>query len=84
MGATSRIVAAVMVGLAVTGCALTRQNNGVRLRGEPTTIAGAVATGSRPMPISRAAGCSLISRGSDAAAPVPVRAPSRRCSTIPV
>jgi len=25
MGATSRIVAAVMIGLAVTGCALTRQ-----------------------------------------------------------
>jgi len=48
------------------------QNNGVRLRREPPTIAGAAATGSRRTPISRAVGCSLISRGSDAAAPVAV------------
>src|SRR5262249_19334728 len=39
---------------------------------EPPTIAGAAATGSRLTPISRAAGCSLISCGSDAAALVAV------------
>src|SRR5262249_27058626 len=49
-----------------------RQNNGVRLRSEPPTIAAAAATGSRPSPISRAAGSNLISRGCDAAAPVAV------------
>ena len=48
------------------------QNNGVRLRSEPPTIAGAGAMGSRPTPISRAVGCSLMSRGSDAAALVAV------------
>jgi hypothetical protein len=32
------------------------QNNGVRLRREPPTIAGAAATGSRRTPISRAVG----------------------------
>jgi hypothetical protein len=35
-------------------------------------LAGAAATGSRRTPISRAVGCSLISRGSDAAATVAV------------
>src|SRR5215469_8393478 len=34
-----------------------RQNNVVRLRSEPPTIAGAAGTGSRPTPISRAVGC---------------------------
>jgi hypothetical protein len=38
----------------------------------PPTIAGAPAMDSRPTPISRAAGCSLISRGCDVAAAVAV------------
>jgi hypothetical protein len=38
MGATSRIVAAVMIGLAVTGCALT--GNGVRLRSGLPSLVG--------------------------------------------
>src|SRR5262245_3410767 len=54
------VAASVASGAAASG-------NGVRLRSEPPMIAGAAATGSRLTPISRAVGCSLISRGSDAA-----------------
>ena len=45
-----------------------RWNNDARLRSEPPTIAGAVVTDSGTTPISRVVGCSLILRGSDAAA----------------
>src|SRR5262249_14741014 len=56
-----------------------RQNNGVRLRSEPPTIAGAAATGSRLTPISRAVGCNLISRG-----PAPEAAVRNRGKTVPL
>jgi len=45
-----------------------RWNNDVRLRSEPPTITGAAVTDSGTTPISRVVGCSLILRGSDAAA----------------
>ena len=49
-----------------------RQNNGVRLRSKPPTTPAAAVTDSGTTPISRAVGCSLISRGSNAAALVAV------------
>jgi hypothetical protein len=45
---------------------------GVKLRSEPPTIPAAAVTDSETRPISRAVGCSLMSRGSEAAAPVAV------------
>jgi hypothetical protein len=45
---------------------------GVKLRSEPPTIPAAAVTDSETRPISGAVGCSLMSRGSEAALPVAV------------
>ena len=71
MGATSKALAVTVIGLTIVGCGLTRQA-GREVAQRAADDSRCRNYGFKTDAISRAVGCSLISRGFDAAVPVAV------------